>query len=269
MKSILLFFAIVGAASAQIFTSGATLTSPFTGSILGVTATGGLVLDGAGDNLTYNASFWTVTGGLRLARAANYTITASSFTLTGGIAGPASGTAYIKIDALFPVITGTVAANVRILAANEPFPAPPSPPSPPPGTPTIPLPAPGSGAAPLVNISTRAVLAAGGALTPGFVVGGTTSRRVLVRAVGPGLAAFGVSGPISAPVLAIYRGSEEIARNAGWAADLAPIFGAVGAFALTPGSRDAALLLTLAPGAYTARIDGGAGEVLAEVYFVD
>jgi len=124
-------------------------------------------------------------------------------------------------------------------------------------------------AAPLVNISTRATLAAGGALTPGFVVGGTAPRRVLVRAVGPALAAFGVSGPVAAPVLAIFRGGEEIARNTGWTANLAPVFAAVGAFALPAGSRDAALLLTLAPGAYTARIEGGAGEVLAEVYFVD
>lgn len=129
--------------------------------------------------------------------------------------------------------------------------------------------APFAAAAPLVNISTRAVLAAGDALTPGFVVGGTIPRRVLIRAVGPTLGAFGVSGPIPAPVLAIYRGTTEIARNAGWAANLAPTFSAVGAFALAPGSRDAALLLTLAPGAYTARIDGGAGEVLAEIYFVD
>ena len=106
-------------------------------------------------------------------------------------------------------------------------------------------------------------------MTPGFVVGGTAPRRVLVRAVGPALAAFGVSGPVAAPVLAIFRGGEEIARNTGWTANLAPVFAAVGAFALPAGSRDAALLLTLAPGAYTARIEGGAGEVLAEVYFVD
>jgi hypothetical protein len=121
---------------------------------------------------------------------------------------------------------------------------------------------------PLVNISTRATLAAGAALTPGFVVGGTIPRRVLVRAVGPGLAGFGVTGAAAAPVLTIFRGTTEIARATGWGADLAATFTAVGAFALAPGSRDAAVVLALAPGAYTARVEG-AGEVLAEIYFVD
>jgi hypothetical protein len=45
----------------------------------------------------------------------------------------------------------------------------------------------------------------------------------------------------------------------------------VGAFALTPGSRDAALLTTLAPGSYTVQVsgaDGGTGEALVEIYEV-
>lgn len=126
-----------------------------------------------------------------------------------------------------------------------------------------------AGAAPLVNISTRAVLAGGAVLTPGFVVGGSVPRRVLVRAVGPGLAPFGVAGAAAALSLAVFNGAgAQIGANAGWPATLAGVFRGVGAFALADGSADSALLLTLAPGNYTARITG-AGEVLAEIYFVD
>ena len=264
MKSLLVFLLTVSAAAGQSFFGGATLTLPRTASVISVSGT--LTLTGPADSLTLRATAVSVFGTLALPVAGNYTIEATTLSVSGGISGPASGTAYVRLAGV-RTIFGTVAANVRILGEGEPF--PPAAPVTPPPVPTIPLPAPGGGAAPLVNISTRATLAAGAALTPGFVVGGTAPRRVLVRAVGPGLAAFGVGAPISAPVLAIFRGTEEIARNAGWAAELAPVFAAVGAFVLAPGSRDAALLLTLAPGAYTARIDGGAGEVLAEVYFVD
>ena len=127
--------------------------------------------------------------------------------------------------------------------------------------------------APLLNISTRAVLAAGQVLNPGFVVGGLISRRVLVRAVGPTLGtAFGVQGSMADPSLIVFRGATQIADNNNWggAADLAVVFAAVGAFALPVASLDAAVLLTLAPGNYTAQVRGtAAGDVLVEVYFVD
>lgn len=45
--------------------------------------------------------------------------------------------------------------------------------------------------------------------------------------------------------------------------------GGGGAFALPAASRDAALVLRLNPGSYTAQVVGGAGEVLVEVYFID
>jgi hypothetical protein len=132
-----------------------------------------------------------------------------------------------------------------------------------------PIPQPGP---PLVNISTRATLAAGQVLNPGFVVGGTVSRRVLIRAVGPTLASFNVPGVMADPTLAVFRGSTQIAANNDWGGGAALIsaFAAVAAFPLPVGSLDSALLLTLTPGSYTAQIRGtGAGEVLVEVYFVD
>ena len=133
-----------------------------------------------------------------------------------------------------------------------------------------PFPQPG---APLLNISTRVNLPANQVLNPGFVVGGTVSRRVLVRAVGPTLGtAFGVPGSMADPSLVVFRGQTQIATNNDWGggATLIAAFASVGAFALPVASLDAALLLTLTPGSYTAQVRGtGAGEVIVEVYFVD
>jgi hypothetical protein len=127
---------------------------------------------------------------------------------------------------------------------------------------------------PLVNISTRAALPAGQILTAGFVVGGNVSRRVLVRAVGPTLATLGVPGAMANPSVSVFRGATQIqnATNDDWGggAALTAIFASVGAFALPVASLDAALVLTLAPGNYSAQVRGtGAGEVIVEIYFVD
>src|SRR5581483_8105896 len=66
----------------------------------------------------------------------------------------------------------------------------------------------------LVNISTLSQVAGGNPLSAGFVIGGNTPKKVLVRAVGPGLAAFGVPGTLSDPVLKVYDASQNIvARN--------------------------------------------------------
>jgi hypothetical protein len=137
---------------------------------------------------------------------------------------------------------------------------------------------PSSDLVPLVNIATRADLVAGQSLVPGFVVGGPIARKVLIRAVGPTLAAFSVPAPIPSTTLSIYSGSQVIASNTGWSsagsdtAALRNAFTRVGAFDLPNGSADSAVLLTLAPGAYTAMSGGAAGTdrgtILVEVYFV-
>jgi hypothetical protein len=127
----------------------------------------------------------------------------------------------------------------------------------------------------LANLSVRAVVGTGeNLLIPGLVVGAGTSRTVLVRAVGPGLTAFGVAGVLADPALELYRGSERIAANTRWntspqAAALRAAALQVGAFALTEGGADSALLATLAPGAYTLQVrgaGGGSGVALVEVY---
>lgn len=118
----------------------------------------------------------------------------------------------------------------------------------------------------LINLSSRLRIGAGGnVLIAGFVIGGTEAKQVVIRGIGPALAGLGVQGTLANPQLRLYRGSEVIAQNDDWSAGA---FLRLGAFALAPGSRDAALLVTLAPGAYTAHIvaDAAGGVALAEIY---
>ena len=69
-----------------------------------------------------------------------------------------------------------------------------------------------------VNLSTRARVATGsGALFGGFVVQGAAAKRMLVRAAGPALAAFGISGFLREPILTVYNSRQAVvATNEGW-----------------------------------------------------
>jgi cyclophilin family peptidyl-prolyl cis-trans isomerase len=124
----------------------------------------------------------------------------------------------------------------------------------------------------LVNLSARTRVEPNGLLIAGFVVGGTTPVTVLVRAVGPALAAFGVEGALEDTRLQLYRGTTLLSENDDWDGDaqVAALAGAVGAFALPAGtSKDSVLLATLAPGAYSAQVGAPnllAGDALVEVY---
>jgi hypothetical protein len=129
----------------------------------------------------------------------------------------------------------------------------------------------------LANLSTRAQVGTGEAvLIPGFVLAGDAPRRVLVRAIGPGLAAFGVAGALADPTLEVLRGSQVVAANDNWQSQPAGASAATaavesGAFPLAAGSRDAALVVSLAPGAYTLRVagvGGATGVALAEIYLL-
>ncbi|MCX6953983.1 MAG: hypothetical protein NTV51_17685 [Verrucomicrobia bacterium] len=127
----------------------------------------------------------------------------------------------------------------------------------------------------LANLSTRAQVGVdANILIPGFVIGGATARTVLVRAVGPGLVQFGVAGTLADPTLTVFRGSAAIASNDNWqeqanAAAVSTAAVQTGAFALAPGSKDSALVLSLEPGAYTFQVAGAGrttGVALVEVY---
>ena len=128
----------------------------------------------------------------------------------------------------------------------------------------------------LANLSTRTQVGTGANVAiVGFVVGPGASKNVLIRAVGPGLAGFGVTGTLSDPRIDLFDGSGKIiVSNDNWSATTvggATTFGSVGAFGLTTNSRDAALVANLAPGAYTAQVSGvgtATGIALVEVYDV-
>jgi peroxiredoxin len=134
----------------------------------------------------------------------------------------------------------------------------------------------------LVNLSCRARVGTGAdVLTGGFVIRGTSPRRLLIRGVGPTLGSLGVTGTLADPKLEVIRQGDTtpLTTNDNWstpvapatatAAELTAAFGSVGAFALTAGSRDAALIVTLPPGTYTAQVSGvnnTVGIAIVEVY---
>jgi hypothetical protein len=139
----------------------------------------------------------------------------------------------------------------------------------------------------LINISTRGTVGAGDdVLIGGFVVSGDAPKRVLIRGIGPALTGFGVAGTVSDPVLKIYDAkSVMIAQNDNWGtpqplnatqtlgsgADISAASTAVGAFALSANSADAALLITLNPGQYSAVVTGAnntGGAAMVEIYEV-
>jgi hypothetical protein len=127
----------------------------------------------------------------------------------------------------------------------------------------------------LVNLSARVQVGTGGnILIAGFVIGGSTAKTVLIRASGPALVPFGVSGTLPDPQLQLYSGQTLLGTDAGWAGgkEVAAEAAAVGAFAWSnPASLDSAMLVTLPPGAYTAQVSGVSGDTgvaLVEVYEV-
>ena len=102
-------------------------------------------------------------------------------------------------------------------------------------------------------------------------------KTVLIRAIGPALAGFGIASALEEPTLTLLDGPDPIAVNTRWnsagdATTIREVAGRVGAFALPEGSADSALLATLAPGPYTARVTGVAdttGIALIEIYDAD
>ena len=127
----------------------------------------------------------------------------------------------------------------------------------------------------LTNVSARTQVGTGGdVLIVGFIVSGNVPKKLLVRAVGPTLGAFGVGGTLVDPVLEVrpLGISNIVATNDDWrgTAALKNAFGSVGAFAFAvDASKDAAMAIELPPGAYTATVTGKAsttGVALVEVY---
>lgn len=123
----------------------------------------------------------------------------------------------------------------------------------------------------LANISTRGVVQTGdNVLIGGFIVGGGTSAstNVLVRAIGPSLAAQGVSNPLADPTLELHDANgATIATNDNWTDTQQSAISATG---IAPtNNAEAAILATTAPGKYTAVVRGKndtTGVSLVEIY---
>ena len=123
----------------------------------------------------------------------------------------------------------------------------------------------------LIGLASRAKVGTGeSVLITGVAIGGTESKRVLIRAGGPALAGFGLTSTLPNPTLKIYRGATLIAQNDDWNPADAAEMSRLGLFAFPNGSKDAAILTTLAPGSYTAHVSDlsgtGTGVALAEIY---
>lgn len=136
----------------------------------------------------------------------------------------------------------------------------------------------GSEDALLVNLSVRAWVGTGESiLIPGVIVAGTGTKRILVRAVGPTLSTFGVTGTLADPEISLVGSAtgQTLATNDNWAetaqsrSDVLSATGEAGAFALPEGSRDAALVATVPAGGYTVLARGkndSTGVILVEIY---
>ncbi len=121
-----------------------------------------------------------------------------------------------------------------------------------------------------LNISTRGnVMGGANFMVAGFIVTGSESKDLILRALGPSLADAGVTGALSDPVLTIYDSTGAIvAVNDNWAADAGA--GEISAQHLAPTSdSEAATVQRLSPGIYTVAVSGKAGATgvaLVEVY---
>ena len=163
---------------------------------------------------------------------------------------------------VLPNVQAADAASYRCVATNSAGTATSSA-----ATLTVNAPPAGVPASRISNVSVRTTLAAAQTLIVGFTMQGG-GKLVLLRAVGPGLAVFGVPGTMADPRVQLYKGTTLVTQNDDWGggAVLSAAFTGVGAFPLTATSRDAALVSNI-EGGHTAQISGpAAGTVLVEAY---
>ncbi len=135
----------------------------------------------------------------------------------------------------------------------------------------------------LINISTRAQVGTGAnVVVAGFYVYGSGNKTLLIRGIGPALAAYGVSGYLTDPQLVLKDGGGNTLRsNNNWETDennhdvslgVSAAAARVGAFSLAHAAADSALLVSLPAGAYSVTlsgVSGGTGVGLIEVYEVN
>ena len=164
-----------------------------------------------------------------------------------------------------------IAGGQRLYGAPAPTLPPPPTPTPTP-TPTV-TPTPGTSGSHLANISTRMKVGTGqNVLIGGFIISGSQSKTLVVRAIGPSLAGFGVPNSLDDPVLELFdSGGGAVASNDDWPEGAQASQIQQSGIAPTD-SLESAVLVTLSPGSYTAVVTGyggGQGNGLIEAYEMD
>ncbi len=119
------------------------------------------------------------------------------------------------------------------------------------------------------NISTRGEAGTGNdAMIGGFIIGGSDPIKVLVRALGPSLGAFGIGSPLPDPVLELHDGNGNLLfTNDNWRSDQEQQI--IDSLLAPSDNRESALLATLQPGSYTALVHDAnfsTGVALVEAY---
>ncbi|MBS0657102.1 MAG: CAP domain-containing protein [Verrucomicrobia bacterium] len=122
-----------------------------------------------------------------------------------------------------------------------------------------------------INVSTRGRVQTGAAvMIAGFVIQGSTPKKVVVRVLGPSLLPFGIQGALLDPVIELSSNGNIVATNDSWRATQQA---ELQALSLAPGDdREAAIVATLPPGAYSAVVRGAgntSGIAIVEVYDKD
>ena len=122
----------------------------------------------------------------------------------------------------------------------------------------------------LINISTRGLVRTGNSLLIGgcSLAGGSGSNDVVIRALGPSLVPLGVNNALPDPVVTLYDSNANvITTNDNWKDSQRSAIENIGL--QPPNDLDAAILITLAAGNYTAIVtdkNGSNGVGLVEVY---
>ena len=134
------------------------------------------------------------------------------------------------------------------------------------------VPPPVSSATNIVNVSTRGPVQQGNdVMIAGFIVEGDSPKQLVLRGLGASLSSFGVSGAISDPTLTLINSNgDQIAFDDDFGTAPQSDRNTLASNNLTPtDSREAAIVTTLQPGAYTAILRGKTNGVgLIEAYDV-
>lgn len=131
----------------------------------------------------------------------------------------------------------------------------------------------------MIATSMRARISNGSSAIVGVAVGGKRVRHAIVRAIGPGLARFGITSGLPDPFLAVYPHTGfTSAYGASWGQytvsqeSLGRLMTMVGMYPLVAESKDAVVLVRMLPGVHMIHCSSlggaGAGEVVVECYLL-